>query len=145
MVVINFMGLIYVIEILVLLMVVVGWGGYLVNVFLVVGLVGLLWYVVYSVSKYGLWGFFEVLCFDLVWYGIGVLVVVFGVVKILLVNMVEIVGVDCDDLRVNCWVEWFSGYVVMLEKVVDKILVGVIRNRYLVYMLVDIWVLYVFK
>lgn len=145
MVAINLMGPIHVIETLVPPMVAAGRGGHLVNVSSAAGLVGLPWHAAYSASKYGLRGLSEVLRFDLARHGIGVSVVVPGAVKTPLVNTVEIAGVDRDDLRVNRWVERFSGHAVTPEKAADKILAGVTRNRYLVYTSADIRALYAFK
>ena len=42
-------------------------------------------------------------------------------------------------------VRLFSGHAVSAEKVADKIVAGVRRNRFLIYTSPDIWALYTFK
>jgi NAD(P)-dependent dehydrogenase (short-subunit alcohol dehydrogenase family) len=145
MVSINLMGPIHVIETFVPPMVAAGHGGHLVNVSSAAGLVALPWHAAYSASKYGLRGLSEVLRFDLARHGIGVSVVVPGAVKTPLVQSVEIVGVDREHPQVRKWIDRFSGHAVSPELVADKILRGVIRNRYLVYTSNDIRALYAFK
>jgi NAD(P)-dependent dehydrogenase (short-subunit alcohol dehydrogenase family) len=145
MVSINLMGPIHVIETFVPPMVAAGRGGHLVNVSSAAGLVALPWHAAYSASKYGLRGLSEVLRFDLARHGIGVSVVVPGAVKTPLVQSVEIAGVDREDPQVRKWIDRFSGHAVSPELVADKILRGVVRNRYLVYTSNDIRALYAFK
>ena len=145
MVSINLMGPIHVIETFVPPMVAAGRGGHLVNVSSAAGLVALPWHAAYSASKYGLRGLSEVLRFDLARHGIGVSVVVPGAVKTPLVQTVEIVGVDREHPQVRKWVDRFSGHAISPELVADKILRGVVRNRYLVYTSNDIRALYAFK
>ncbi|KAA0081058.1 SDR family oxidoreductase [Mycolicibacterium sp. P9-64] len=145
MVSINLMGPIHVIETFVPPMVAAGRGGHLVNVSSAAGLVALPWHAAYSASKYGLRGLSEVLRFDLARHGIGVSVVVPGAVKTPLVQTVEIVGVDREHPQVRKWVDRFSGHAVSPELVADKILRGVVRNRYLVHTSHDIRALYAFK
>ncbi|MDT5069629.1 MAG: hypothetical protein QOK02_5784 [Mycobacterium sp.] len=145
MVSINLMGPIHVIETFVPPMVAAGRGGHLVNVSSAAGLVALPWHAAYSASKYGLRGLSEVLRFDLARHGIGVSVVVPGAVKTPLVQTVEIAGVDREHPQVRKWVDRFSGHAVSPELVADKILRGVVRNRYLVYTSTDIRALYAFK
>ena len=145
MVSINLMGPIHVIETFVPPMVAAGRGGHLVNVSSAAGLVALPWHAAYSASKYGLRGLSEVLRFDLARHGIGVSVVVPGAVKTPLVQTVEIAGVDREHPQVRKWVDRFSGHAVSPELVADKILRGVVRNRYLVYTSHDIRALYAFK
>jgi NAD(P)-dependent dehydrogenase (short-subunit alcohol dehydrogenase family) len=145
MVSINLMGPIHVIETFVPPMVAAGRGGHLVNVSSAAGLVALPWHAAYSASKYGLRGLSEVLRFDLARHGIGVSVVVPGAVKTPLVQSVEIVGVDREHPQVRTWIDRFSGHAVSPELVADKILRGVVRNRYLVYTSNDIRALYAFK
>ena len=58
---------------------------------------------------------------------------------------VEIAGVDRDHPKVSRWVDRFAGHAVSPEKVADKILAGVRRNRYLVYTSNDIRALYMLK
>jgi NAD(P)-dependent dehydrogenase (short-subunit alcohol dehydrogenase family) len=145
MVSINLMGPIHVIETFVPPMVAAGRGGHLVNVSSAAGLVALPWHAAYSASKYGLRGLSEVLRFDLARHRIGVSVVVPGAVKTPLVQSVEIVGVDREHPQVRTWIDRFSGHAVSPELVADKILRGVVRNRYLVYTSNDIRALYAFK
>jgi short-subunit dehydrogenase len=68
-----------------------------------------------------------------------------GAVKTPLVDTVEIAGVDREDPRVSRWVDRFSRHAVSPEKAAEKILAGVVKNRYLIYTSADIWALYVFK
>jgi NAD(P)-dependent dehydrogenase (short-subunit alcohol dehydrogenase family) len=145
MVSINLMGPIHVIETFVPPMVAAGRGGHLVNVSSAAGLVALPWHAAYSASKYGLRGLSEVLRFDLARHGIGVSVVVPGAVKTPLVQTVEIAGVDREHPQVRKWIDRFSGHAVSPELAADKILRGVVRNRYLVYTSNDIRALYAFK
>ncbi|MCG5434337.1 SDR family oxidoreductase [Mycobacterium sp. MYCO198283] len=142
---VNLMGPIHVIEAFVPQMVAAGRGGHLVNVSSAAGLVALPWHAAYSASKYGLRGLSEVLRFDLARHGIGVSVVVPGAVDTPLVRTVEIAGVDRDHPAVQKWTGRFTGHAVTPERVADKILAGVARNRYLIYTSVDIRALYLFK
>jgi NAD(P)-dependent dehydrogenase (short-subunit alcohol dehydrogenase family) len=145
MVSINLMGPIHVIESFVPPMVAAGRGGHLVNVSSAAGLVALPWHAAYSASKYGLRGVSEVLRFDLARHGIGVSLVVPGAVKTPLVQTVEIAGVDREHPQVRKWVDRFGGHAVSPEHVADRILVGMGRNRYLIYTSPDIRALYAFK
>jgi len=145
MVSINLMGPIHVIETFLPPMVAAGRGGHLVNVSSAAGLVALPWHAAYSASKYGLRGLSEVLRFDLARHRIGVSVVVPGAVKTPLVNTVEIAGVDREDPNVSRWVARFGGHAVSPEKAAEKILAGVVKNKYLIYTSPDIWALYAFK
>lgn len=145
MVSINLMGPIHVIESFVPPMVAAGRGGHLVNVSSAAGLVALPWHAAYSASKYGLRGVSEVLRFDLARHGIGVSLVVPGAVKTPLVQTVEIAGVDREHPQVRKWVDRFGGHAVSAEHVADRILVGMGRNRYLIYTSPDIRALYAFK
>ncbi|MGO9099435.1 MAG: SDR family oxidoreductase [Mycobacterium sp.] len=142
---INLMGPIHVIENFVPPMVAARRGGHLVNVSSAAGLIGLPWHAAYSASKFGLRGLSEVLRFDLARNRIGVSVVVPGAVKTPLVNTVEIAGVDRDDPAVIRWVDRFAGHAVSPEKAAEKILAGVVKNRFLIYTSVDIRALYAFK
>jgi short-subunit dehydrogenase len=72
-------------------------------------------------------------------------VVVPGAVKTPLVNTVEIAGVDREDPRVARWMDGFNDHAVSPEKVAEKILAGVAKNRYLIYTSPDIRALYAFK
>jgi NAD(P)-dependent dehydrogenase (short-subunit alcohol dehydrogenase family) len=142
---INLMGPIHVIETFIPPMMAAGRGGYLVNVSSAAGLVALPWHSAYSASKYGLRGLSEVLRFDLARHRIGVSVVVPGAVKTPLVQSVQIAGVDREHPRVSRWVDRFAAHAVSPERVADKILKGVEKNRYLVYTSADIRALYLFK
>ena len=145
MIAINLMGPIHVIENFLPPMVAARSGGHLVNVSSAAGLIGLPWHAAYSASKFGLRGLSEVLRFDLARYSIGVSVVVPGAVRTPLVDTVEIAGVDREDPQVSRWVDRFSGHAVSPEKAADKILAGVVKNRFLVYTSADIRALYAFK
>ncbi|MGI9163706.1 MAG: SDR family oxidoreductase [Mycobacterium sp.] len=142
---VNLMGPIHVIETFLPPMVAAGRGGHLVNVSSAAGLVALPWHAAYSASKFGLRGLSEVLRFDLARHRIGVSVVVPGAVNTPLVQTVDIAGVDRDHPKVQRLVRLFSGHAVSAEKVADKIVAGVARNRFLIYTSPDIWALYVFK
>lgn len=142
---INLMGPIHVIETFVPPMMAAGRGGHLVNVSSAAGLVALPWHAAYSASKYGLRGLSEVLRFDLNRHNIGVSVAVPGAVKTPLVASVQIAGVDRDDPRVQFWTDRFGGHAVSPEVAADKILRGVVRNRFLIYTSSDIRALYLFK
>ncbi len=142
---INLMGPIHVIETFVPPMMAAGRGGHLVNVSSAAGLVALPWHAAYSASKYGLRGLSEVLRFDLARHGIGVSVVVPGAVKTPLVETVHIAGVDREHPKVSRWVDRFSRHAVAADRVADKILAGVEKNRYLIYTSPDIRALYLFK
>ncbi|MGI9123474.1 MAG: SDR family oxidoreductase [Mycobacterium sp.] len=142
---VNLMGPIHVIETFLPPMVAAGRGGHLVNVSSAAGLVALPWHAAYSASKFGLRGLSEVLRFDLARHRIGVSVVVPGAVDTPLVQTVDIAGVDREHPRVQRLVRLFSGHAVSAEKVADKIVAGVRRNRFLIYTSPDIWALYTFK
>jgi NAD(P)-dependent dehydrogenase (short-subunit alcohol dehydrogenase family) len=142
---INLMGPIHVIETFVPPMVAARNGGHLVNVSSAAGLVALPWHAAYSASKYGLRGVSEVLRFDLARHRIGVSVVVPGAVKTPLVQTVQIAGVNRDDPNVKKWTDRFSGHAVSPERVADRILKGIRRNRFLIYTSPDIRALYLFK
>jgi len=142
---VNLMGPIHVIETFLPPMVAAGRGGQLVNVSSAAGLVALPWHAAYSASKYGLRGLSEVLRFDLARHRIGVSLVVPGAVNTPLVDTVQIVGVDRDHPRVQRLVTMFSGHAISAEKVADKILDGITRNKFLIYTSADIRALYAFK
>jgi NAD(P)-dependent dehydrogenase (short-subunit alcohol dehydrogenase family) len=145
MIAINLMGPIHVIETFLPPMVAAGRGGHLVNVSSAAGLVALPWHSAYSASKFGLRGLSEVLRFDLARHRIGVSVVVPGAVNTPLVQTVEIAGVDRENPRVQRLVKRFTGHAVSPERVADKILSGVRKNRFLIYTSTDIRALYLFK
>ena len=145
MVEVNLMGPIHVIETFIPPIISAGRGGRLVNVSSAAGLVALPWHAAYSASKFGLRGVSEVLRFDLARHRIGVCLVVPGAVDTPLVQTVQIAGVDRDDPDVQRWVRRFSGHAMTPEKAAEKILVGVARNRFLIYTSRDIQALYAFK
>jgi NAD(P)-dependent dehydrogenase (short-subunit alcohol dehydrogenase family) len=130
---VNLMGPISVLECFVPPMIAAGRGGHVVNVASVAGLFGLPWHAPYSASKFGLRGVSEVLRFDLRKHGIGVSLVCPGAVKTPLVETVEIVGVDRDSPRMRRLVKLFERRAVTPEKVAEKILEAVERNRYMVF------------
>ncbi|MGB0875447.1 MAG: SDR family oxidoreductase [Mycobacterium sp.] len=142
---INLMGPIHVIETFMPPMMAAGRGGHLVNVSSAAGLVALPWHAAYSASKYGLIGLSEVLRFDLHRHSIGVSVAVPGAVKTPLVESLHIAGVDREHPRVQFWTNRFGGHAVSPEVAADKILRGVVRNRFLIYTSSDIRALYLFK
>jgi len=141
----NLMGPIHVIETFMPPMMAAGRGGHLVNVSSAAGLVALPWHAAYSASKYGLCGLSEVLRFDLHRHRIGVSVAVPGAVKTPLVQSLHIAGVDREHPRVQFWTDRFARHAVSPEVAADKILRGVVRNRFLIYTSPDIRALYLFK
>lgn len=142
---INLMGPIHVIETFMPPMMAAGRGGHLVNVSSAAGLVALPWHAAYSASKYGLIGLSEVLRFDLHRHSIGVSVAVPGAVKTPLVESLHIAGVDREHPRVQFWTNRFGAHAVSPEVAADKILRGVVRNRFLIYTSSDIRAFYMFK
>lgn len=142
---VNLMGPIHVIETFLPPMVAAGRGGQLVNVSSAAGLVALPWHAAYSASKFGLRGLSEVLRFDLARHDIGVSLVVPGAVDTPLVQTVHIAGVDREHPKVQRWVKLFSGHAVTADRVADRIVSGVAKNRFLIYTSADIRALYAFK
>jgi NAD(P)-dependent dehydrogenase (short-subunit alcohol dehydrogenase family) len=130
---INLMGPISVLECFVPPMIEAGRGGHIVNVSSVAGLFGLPWHAPYSASKFGLRGVSEVLRFDLRKHGIGVSLVCPGAVKTPLVGTVEIVGVDRDSPKIRRLIALFERRAVTPEKVAERILEAIERNRYMVF------------
>jgi len=112
-------------------------GGHVVNVSSAAGLFGLPWHAAYSASKYGLRGVSEVLRTDLRRHGIGVSLVCPGAVKTPLVETVEIVGVDREAPAMRRLVALFERRAVSPERVAERILAGVERNRYLIFTSAD--------
>jgi NAD(P)-dependent dehydrogenase (short-subunit alcohol dehydrogenase family) len=108
-------------------------GGHVVNVASVAGLFGLPWHAPYSAAKFGLRGVSEVLRFDLRKNRIGVSLVCPGAVKTPLVGTVEIVGVDRDSPKMRRLIALFERRAVSPEKVAEKILEGIEKNRYMVF------------
>jgi short-subunit dehydrogenase len=135
---VNLMGPIHIIENFVPPMVRAGRGGHLVNVSSAAGLLALPWHAAYSAGKFGLRGLSEVLRFDLRRHGIGVSLVVPGAVRTPLVQTVQIVGVDRDDPRVRRLTRMFEKRAVVPEKVADRIVDGMRKDRFLVYTSSDI-------
>ena len=88
-------------------------------------------------------GLSEGLRFDLARHGVSL--VVPGAVNTPLVQTVQIAGVDREHPEVQHWAKLFSGHAVSPEKVADRIVAGVAKNRYLIYSSGDIRALYVFK
>jgi NAD(P)-dependent dehydrogenase (short-subunit alcohol dehydrogenase family) len=142
---INLMGPISVLECFVPPMIAARRGGHIVNVSSVAGLFGLPWHAPYSASKFGLRGVSEVLRFDLCKHGIGVSLVCPGAVKTPLVGTVEIVGVDDDNPRVRKLKERFEKRAVSPERVAERILTAIERNRYMVFTSADGRVLHWFQ
>jgi NAD(P)-dependent dehydrogenase (short-subunit alcohol dehydrogenase family) len=135
---IDLLGPINVIEAFIPPMIEAKRGGHLVNVSSAAGLLGLPWHAPYSAAKFGLRGVSEVLRFDLRRYRIGVSLVCPGGVDTPLVGTVNIVGVDRDAPALKKMTGRFQSHAVAPEKVAEKILAGVERERYLVYTSLDI-------
>ena len=142
MVEVDLMGPIVVLESFVPPMVEAGRGGHVVNVSSAAGLFGLPWHAAYSAAKFGLRGVSEVLRTDLRRHGIGVSLVCPGAVRTPLVGTVEIVGVDREAPAMRSLVERFERHAVSPERVAERILAAVARNRYLVFTSADIHALY---
>lgn len=130
---VNLMGPIHVIENFVPAMIEAGRGGHIVNVSSAAGLLALPWHAAYSASKFGLRGVSEVLRFDLKRDGIGVSLVVPGAVRTPLVDTVQIVGVDRDRPEVRKLTQRFVRHAATPEKVAERIVTGILKNRFMVY------------
>jgi NAD(P)-dependent dehydrogenase (short-subunit alcohol dehydrogenase family) len=135
---VNLMGPISVLECFVPPMIEAGRGGHVVNVSSAAGLFGLPWHAAYSASKFGLRGVSEVLRFDLRRHGIGVSLVCPGAVATPLVGTVEIVGVDRSDPRIQKAIAQFERRAVTPERVAERIIEGIEKNRYMVYTSLDV-------
>lgn len=135
---VNLVGPISVLECFVPPMIAAGRGGHVVNVSSAAGLFGLPWHAAYSASKFGLRGVSEVLRFDLRRHGIGVSLVCPGGVRTPLVDTVDIVGVDPGNPRIRKLKERFEKRAVSPERVAEKILEGIAKDRYLVFTSPDI-------
>jgi NAD(P)-dependent dehydrogenase (short-subunit alcohol dehydrogenase family) len=135
---VNLLGPISVLECFVPPMIEAGRGGHVVNVSSAAGLFGLPWHAAYSASKFGLRGVSEVLRFDLRRHGIGVSLVCPGGVKTPLVETVKIVGVDRESPRIRKLVARFEQRAVTPERVAEKIVAGVEKDRYMVYSSPDV-------
>lgn len=142
MVEIDLMGPISVLECFVPPMIEAGRGGHVVNVSSAAGLFGLPWHGAYSAAKFGLRGVSEVLRTDLRRHGIGVSLVCPGAVRTPLVGTVEIVGVDREAPAMRKLVERFERHAVSPERVAERILTAIEKNRYLVFTSADIHALY---
>ena len=134
---INLVGPISVLECFVPPMIEAGRGGHIVNVASVAGLFGLPWHAPYSASKFGLRGVSEVLRFDLRKHGIGVSLVCPGAVKTPLVGTVDIVGVDRESPKMRKLVARFEQRAVTAERVAERIIEAIERNRYMVFTSAD--------
>jgi NAD(P)-dependent dehydrogenase (short-subunit alcohol dehydrogenase family) len=139
---VNLMGPIGVLECFVPPMIEAGRGGHVVNVSSAAGLFGLPWHAAYSASKFGLRGVSEVLRFDLRRHGIGVSLVCPGAVKTPLMDTVELVGLDRESPVVSKLVERFADHAVSPERVAERILAGIEKDRYMVFTSADIRILY---
>jgi NAD(P)-dependent dehydrogenase (short-subunit alcohol dehydrogenase family) len=139
---INLMGPVGVLECFVPPMIEAGRGGHVVNVSSAAGLFGLPWHAAYSASKFGLRGVSEVLRFDLRRHGIGVSLVCPGAVKTPLMGTVELVGVDRESPRIKKMVARFGERAVSPEHVAEKIVEGIVKDRYMVFTSADIRALY---
>jgi NAD(P)-dependent dehydrogenase (short-subunit alcohol dehydrogenase family) len=142
MVEVTLMGPISVLECFVPPMIEAGRGGHVVNVSSAAGLFGLPWHGAYSASKFGLRGVSEVLRFDLRRHGIGVSLVCPGGVRTPLVDSAEIVGVDRSDPKVQRAVAQFMRRAVTPERVAERIIDGIEKDRYMVFTSADIRVGY---
>lgn len=130
---IDLMGPISILECFVPPMIAARRGGHVVNVASVAGLFGLPWHAPYSAAKFGLRGVSEVLRFDLRKNRIGVSLVCPGAVKTPLVGTVDIVGVDRESPKMRRLIALFERRAVSPEKVAEKILEAVEKNRYMVF------------
>ncbi len=135
---VNLIGPISVLECFVPPMIDAGRGGHVVNVSSAAGLFGLPWHAAYSASKFGLRGVSEVLRFDLRRHGIGVSLVCPGGVRTPLVDTVEIVGVDRSDPKVQRAIAHFMRRAVTPERVAERILEAIEKDRYMVFTSADI-------
>lgn len=135
---VNLLGPISVLEAFVPAMIAAGRGGHVVNVSSAAGLFGLPWHAAYSASKFGLRGVSEVLRFDLRRHRIGVSLVVPGGVATPLVDTVRIAGVDAEAPQIRKLKARFEKRAVTPERVAEKILEGIAKDRYLVYTSSDI-------
>jgi NAD(P)-dependent dehydrogenase (short-subunit alcohol dehydrogenase family) len=142
---VDLMGPVHVIECFVPEMVRTGRGGQLVNVSSSAGLLGFPWHAPYSAAKFGLRGISEVLRFDLRRHGIGVTLVCPGGVDTPMVGTLDIAGVDPAALEASRWPARFRRHAKTPEQVAERILDGVLRNRYLVYTSADIRVLHLLE
>jgi len=106
------------------------------------GLVGLPWHAPYSAAKFGLRGVSEVLRFDLRRHKIGVTLVCPGGVDTPIADSVDIAGISKDAMRASPFRERFRSHAKSPEHVAERILEGVVRNKFLVHTSTDIRLLY---
>jgi len=139
---VNLMGPISVMECFVPPMIAAGRGGHVVNVSSAAGLFGLPWHAPYSATKFGLRGVSEVLRFDLRRHRIGVTLVCPGAVRTPLSGTVTIVGVDRQSPEIRALVERFERRAVLPERVAERILEGIEKDRHLVFTSADIRVVH---
>lgn len=142
---VNLMGPVAVLEQFVPPMIAAKQGGHIVNVSSAAGLFGLPWHAAYSASKFGLRGVSEVLRFDLRRYRIGVSLVCPGAVKTPLMGTVDLVGIDRESPRIKKLVDRFGDHAVSPERVAEKIVEGIEKNRYMVFTSADIRIGYWFQ
>jgi NAD(P)-dependent dehydrogenase (short-subunit alcohol dehydrogenase family) len=142
---VNLMGPISVLECFVPPMIEAGRGGHVVNVSSAAGLFGLPWHAAYSASKFGLRGVSEVLRFDLRRHGIGVSLVCPGGVKTPLVETMQIAGVDRTRPAMRKMTARFERHAVSPERVADRIIQGIEKDRYMVFTSADIRIGYWFQ
>ncbi|HYC82891.1 MAG TPA: SDR family oxidoreductase [Solirubrobacterales bacterium] len=135
---VDLRGPISVLEAFVPAMIAPGRGGHVVNVSSAAGLLGLPWHAAYSAAKFGLRGVSEVLRFDLRRHRIGVSLVCPGGVATPLVESARIRGVDPEAPELRKLRDRFARHAVSPERVAEKILAGIERDRYLVFTSNDI-------
>jgi NAD(P)-dependent dehydrogenase (short-subunit alcohol dehydrogenase family) len=145
MIAVNLMGPISVLECFVPPMIAAGRGGHIVNVSSAAGLFGLPWHAAYSASKFGLRGVSEVLRFDLPPHGIGVSLVCPGGVRTPLVETMEIAGVDREAPVMRKMAARFERRAVSPERVAERIVEGIEKDRYMVFTSADIRIGYWFQ
>ncbi len=145
MIAVNLMGPVSVLECFVPPMIEARRGGHIVNVSSAAGLFGLPWHAAYSASKFGLRGVSEVLRFDLQRYRIGVSLVCPGGVRTPLVQTMQIAGVDRDTPAMRKLNARFERHAVSPERVAERIVEGIEKNRYMVFTSADIRIGYWFQ
>ncbi len=135
---IDLRGPISVLEAFVPAMIEAGRGGHVVNVSSAAGLLGLPWHAAYSAAKFGLRGVSEVLRFDLRRHRIGVSLVCPGGVATPLVQTVRIRGIDADAPELRKLRDRFSRHALSPDRVAEKIVEGIERDRFLVFTSADV-------
>jgi NAD(P)-dependent dehydrogenase (short-subunit alcohol dehydrogenase family) len=142
---VDLMGPIHVIECFVPEMIRAGRGGQLVNVSSAAGLLGFPWHAPYSAAKFGLRGVSEVLRFDLQRHNIGVTLVCPGGVDTPIRHSVDIAGLAPGAASDSRFGERFARHAKSPGQVAERILDGVVHNRYLVYTSGDIRALHLME